>query len=150
MRQRVTARLGPIPLGALDSLGSVLAITAAFVLATVLPLSPKDLPSELFWHLAEIGAGLFVAYSVALVGVGPRIGEPEHKKWLASSCALGVLSLSAIGVSLVLASFRDAADAGSIEIVGLCWIAANLILLGAFIALLPVIAASWRESPEGD
>jgi hypothetical protein len=116
----------------------------AFLLMTV-PNSLADPSAELFWNLAAIGAALFVAYSVALVAVGPQIGDPKHQNWLGSSCALGVLGVSAIGTSLALASFREADNSGLIDIVGLCWIVTNLVLLAVFIALLPAIAASWRS-----
>lgn len=110
-------------------------------------ISPTDLPAELFWSLAALGAGLFIAYSVALVGIGPQIGDPERQNWLSSSCALGVLSASAIAISLGLGAFVEAQNSAWIEILGLCWIAANLVLLAIFIALLPAIAASWRDTP---
>jgi hypothetical protein len=143
-RKRIKGGLGPTQLGIADTLSTILGIAAMFLL-TAVTFSLSDLSSTLFWHLAEIGAGLFVAYSVALVGVGPRIGEPERRKWLASSCSLGVLSLGAIALSLVLASLHDGNDSDAVEIAGLSWIAANLLLLGSFIALLPAIAASWRD-----
>jgi hypothetical protein len=136
--------LGPLWLGVLDSLGSLLGITISFLLMAV-PSSLADPSAELFWSLAAIGATLFVAYSVSLVAVGPRIGDPAHKNWLGSICTLAVGGVSAIAASLALAAFRQAENTGLIDIVGLCWIAANFVLLGLSIALLPAIWASWRE-----
>lgn len=147
LREDLKGWLGPTQRGILDSLASIVAVTISFRLMT-LWLSPADLSAGLFWSLAEIGAALFIAYSIALVGVGPRIGAPEHRNWLASGCTLGVLGLSAIGLSLGLASLHETGRSASTEVLGLCWIAANLVLLGAFIALLPAIAASWRDPAE--
>lgn len=148
-RDRAKDRLGPAWFGALDTLGSLIGIAVALQV-TAMAISPEDLSAELFWTLAQVGAGLFVAYSVALVGLGPRVDDPEHKNWLGSICALGVAGVSAIGLSLLLATSWEAGHSGWVDITGLCWIAANFVLMGLTIALLPLIASSWRESATED
>ena len=147
-RRRIESRLGPSWLGALDSVITSLGLTFCFALVFA-SISTGEPSPELFWHLAEIGGALFIAYSVGLVGLGHRIGTHSHRNWLASVCTIGGLSLGSIGASIALAASREAGHSTWFDLWGLYWSVANLTLTGFVVALLPLVAASWRE-PEPD
>jgi cyanate permease len=143
-QRRLEVWLGPSWLGALDSLASAVFLTVACGLV-FWPISPGEPSAELFWHLAEIGGAIFLAFSIGLVGLGHRLATPSHRNWLAGVCMSGGLGLSAIGVSLALAASREAHHSTSFDLWGLYWVIANLTIMGFLVALLPIIAASWRE-----
>ena len=67
----IETRLGPFWLGFLDGLSAVLGVfVAALLISTALP---SGQPSQaLFANLAQIGATLFVAYSVATAAAAYR------------------------------------------------------------------------------
>jgi len=111
-----------------------------FVTGLVLSmLLPSGLPPQaLFENFAQVGATVFVAYAVATTGVAYRKDAIEqHVHWLGSTCGVGALAVTGLGISLLLAAERDAGHGGVWFTVGLCWIAATVALMGVFIAFLP-------------
>jgi hypothetical protein len=149
-RQAIRDWLGPFWLGFIDSIGSVTSLTAAFLVLAA-SFSPADPEPDLFRDLAALGVALFIAYSVATGATGPSFKETNvHRNWLGASCGLGVAGFVAIAVSVALTAYREAGHAGTLDIVGLCWVAATLTLLGVFIAVLPAISSSWRDASSGD
>jgi hypothetical protein len=146
-RQRLKDRLDPFRLGFIGGIGSVAVLTVS-LLVMAWGWSLTDPSADLFRDLAALGAALFVAYSVAAGTTGPRLHKGSHQNWLGSSCGLGIGGLTGIAMSIGLAAYRDAGHAGALDVVGLCWIVANLTLLGVFVAMLPAISSSWRASDD--
>lgn len=142
-RETLISHLGYFWLGFLDSLVSCAAI-AVSLLAAAWGFSVADPSAELLWRLAEIDAALFIAYSVAAVGTGPRFDDGIRRNWLGAICGLGVCVLSGVFVSLALAAYREAGHSGVIDRAGACWSTATMLLVGGFIAFLPAVVSSWR------
>lgn len=138
--------LGPTWVGVLDGLGTVVVMTVA-LLVVANSLSLPDPSHELFRDLAQFGAALFIAYSVATAGAGFSTDKiDEHLNWLGSICAVGACGLLGIGASIALAAYREAGHASTLDIVGLCWVVASLTLMGALVAVLPYAVYSWNRS----
>jgi len=135
-------------LGLLEGFGAVLAV--AIMLSVAALAAPVSHPSpQLFGDLSQIGTGIFVAFSVAIAGTGIRVGEDlaEHLNWLGNSCGVGIAGLIAIGTSVALAAYRGAHHVGSLDVIGLCWIVAALLMMGLLVAILPYAAFVWSRPP---
>ncbi len=147
-RRTIEERLGPFWLGFLDGLGTVLGIFVSALLISVTLPSGRP-PQALFEDLAQVGATLFVAYSVSTAGVAYRKDALEqHVNWLGSICSVGALGMTAIALSIALGADRSAGHASAWDTVGLCWIVATIVLMGFFIAFLPYATFSWRRQAE--
>jgi hypothetical protein len=112
-RSAVKAWLGPFWLGFLDGLGAVLGVFAsALLIATALP---STRPSQtLFEDLAQIGATLFVAYSLATAAAAYRKDAlDQHVNWLGSICSVGAMGMVSIGLSVALGADRGAGHASA-------------------------------------
>jgi hypothetical protein len=149
-RRAAEAWLGPFWLGLLDGLSGVFSLfVAGLMLALLLPSGRP--PQALFENLSQIGATIFVAYSVSTTGVAYRRQELEqHVNWLGSICGVGALGVTGLGLSLLLAAERGAGHSGAWFTAGLCWILATIVLMCALIAFLPYATFSWGRQAEKD
>jgi hypothetical protein len=132
----------------LEGFGAVLAVATMLSIAAL--TAPVAHPSaQLFNDLTQVGTGLFVAFSIAIAGVGIRVGEDvaEHLNWLGNGCGVGIAGLIAIGAGVALAAYRGAHHVGSLDVIGLCWIVAALLMMGVLVAVLPYAAFVWSRPP---
>ncbi|HEV7771468.1 MAG TPA: hypothetical protein VGO66_12535 [Solirubrobacterales bacterium] len=127
----------------------MIGVTTGLLVATA-GLSAGDPSPQLLRDLAQLGAALFIAYSVATAGASfseGRIPE-EHLNWLGSICGVGASGLVGIGAGIALAAHREAGNASALDVIGLCWVIASIALMGLFVAALPYAVYSWRRSAQ--
>lgn len=145
----MTTWLGPLYAGVAYGIAPV--VVMASILSVLAFVESVGEPSAaLFRDLTQVGIGLFLAFSVAIAGAGIRAGEAvaDHVNWLGTGCGLGFCGLTAIGVSVALAAHREAGHANALDVVGLAWVAASLLLIGMAVAVLPYAAYSWQRPLE--
>jgi hypothetical protein len=137
--------------GFLEGVGLVAALVV-LTSATALVGDLAHPSAALFRDLMQVGIGILIAFAVATAGVRVRDRRKlsQHLNWIGYSCGLGVTGLIAIVASVGLAAYREAGHAGALDIVGLCWIAMSLLLMGALVAALPYAVYSWSDSGPAD
>lgn len=140
---------GPRPLyiGFLQPFAVVLAMAALFGYAL------RDLPppsAELMRSVAGIGITIVLAYvieAVWMVGRLERVGA-DREAWLGSAVGMTVCGLSGVAAAVLVAAHREAMHSNYLDTFGLWWVVASLGLLGAMVALQPLIADRWTKEDE--
>jgi hypothetical protein len=130
--------------GFLGGLGGI-AVLAALIWLLCL-LADVSHPSEaLFRDLRDVGIGVFLAFVVATAGARLRDGEllSRHLNWLGYSCGFATAGFLSIAASVGLAAYREAGHAGALDLIGLSWIGAALLMLGLCVAALPYAVFNW-------
>jgi hypothetical protein len=111
------------------------------LLSLLLGMMHGDDPSStLMYAIAAIGASVFLAFAVEatlLAGMVKRKAESEN--WLGFVTGLGLSGLSGTVVALAVAAHREAGHGNVLDILGFCWSAASLFLLGVLVAYQPLI-----------
>lgn len=136
--------------GVLSTVAAVLTMTATFTLGfgALLDAPPS---AELFGQLAQIGATLLVAYSVAIVAAERRLrtksSKGTHEDWLGFSVGAGICGFLGIVLAVGLGAHRDAGHANVLDDIGLWWCVSSVSVLGLMIAVLPLASYEWRTSP---
>jgi hypothetical protein len=143
------SRLAPLRRGAISTVASIIAMTALFTASfgALIDAAPS---AELFGQLAQIGATLLVAYSVAIVAAERQLrtksSKDEHEDWLGFSVGAGACGLLGIILAVGLSAHRDAGHANLLDDIGLWWCVSSIGVLGLTIAILPLASYSWRTS----
>jgi hypothetical protein len=112
-------------------------------------ISSLAYPSEgLLYAMASIGASFFLAYVLEAVWLAGKVERNiESENWLGFVTGLGFAGLSGIGVALAVAAHRAAGHGNLLDDLGFCWSASSLLLLGALVAVQPLLASE-RYSKE--
>lgn len=141
----------PSPLwrGAISAVASIFLITALFAagFGVLLDAPPS---AALFGRLAQIGATLLVAYSVAIVAAERQLRakgpKDAHEDWLGFAGGTGACGLLGIALALGMEAHREAGHANLLDDIGLWWCVSSIGVLGLTIAILPLASYSWRTS----
>lgn len=131
----------PFLRGVLSGFLSVVVIAGCFSIAAITG-SIAHPSAQLFRDLAQINAVLFVAFAVAIAGIGLRDGESVkgYLDWLGSGCGVALADVIAIGAGVALAAYREAQHQSTLDLLGLCWMGSTFVLTGLCVALLPYVA----------
>lgn len=99
-------------------------------------------------ELAQIGVGLLIAFTVAVVSAERTVSRTggDHEYWLGLSTAFGCCGLLAIAVGLGAAEHRAAGHASVLDDLALWWSVGSIGMLGIFVATMPVHTYRWRKS----
>jgi hypothetical protein len=110
---------------------------------------PSD---QTFRDLAQVGAALLIAFAVATATASAFTGGDlkDHINWLGGVCGIGISGFLGVAASVGLAAYREAGHAGWLDILGLCWIALSILLLGMLVALLPYASYWWSRASAPD
>lgn len=139
--------VGPGWAGFFSGLGNVTLLAAA-VAVLGLTFGVADPSAGLLRQLAEVGVGLFVAFTVVIGTVELREGTRyEHLSWLGFGCGVGFSGLTGIGVCLALSAYREAGHAGWLDVCGLAWATASMLVLGVVISAGPLMTYRSRGLP---
>lgn len=99
--------------------------------------------SELFRQIAQVGTGLFIAYSVAITAIVKafvaEVDEPVPDGWLGYLVGVGSCGLVGMGIALALSEHRDAGHDNLLDAIGFGWVLTSTALLGLAVAGLPVL-----------
>ena len=136
----------PLAVGIRQGMTGVAGASACFAIAA-LAADLTDPSAQVFRDLAQVEVGLFIAFSVAIAGVGLRGGKSleDHLSWLGFGCGIGLSALIGIALSIALASYREAGHASALDILGLCWVTTSTLMLGITVALLPYATFNWKQ-----
>lgn len=107
---------------------------------------------RLFSSSAEIGATLLIAFAVEvtwLIKASDRSGG-RREEWIGLVSSSGIAGLIGILVSLALVEHLNAGHANWLDRLGFAWVFASLVLLGAAVAVQPVMTYAWRRGEERD
>lgn len=141
--------LTPLWRGAVSTVASIILMTVLFAAGFGLLLDGPP-SAELFGQLAQIGATLLVAYSVAIVAAEQQLrtkgSRDVHEDWLGFSVGAGVCGLLGIILAIGLSAHRDAGYANLLDDIGLWWCVSSIAVLGLMIAILPLASYLWRTS----
>jgi hypothetical protein len=145
-RRAVENWLGPFFSGLIEGIGSPLAVTLMFW-GVAESRSVAVPAADVFRDLAQIGAALLIAFAVATTGASKTIGKDlrDHLNWLGVTCGLGLCGFLAVAGSVALTAHRKAGHSGWLDILGLCWAATCLGLIGILVAFLPYAAFRWSR-----
>jgi membrane protease YdiL (CAAX protease family) len=132
-------KLGDAWVNVFEAVG-ILVLVAITLTVAALALSISHPSPQLLRDLTQVGAALFVAYAIAIAAIRPEPGEDEkdHRNFLWGFIGIGMCGLSALGVGLALTAYREAGHAGTLDVVGLCWMVAAFLVLGLLVALYPI------------
>lgn len=133
-------------MGILESLG-VVAVLAAALAAFGWSVGAAHPSAEVFRDLQDVSVGIVLAFVIATAGVRIRVGDElrAHVNWLGITSGLGLAGFVAIGLTVALASYREAGNTGLVDVIGLCWIASALLVIGCLVAILPYALYQWNR-----
>ncbi|MDQ3725028.1 MAG: hypothetical protein M3335_03900 [Actinomycetota bacterium] len=138
--------LGPFFSGLAEALSSIAGLTFTFwAFAEANSLAHPS--PQLFRDLAQVGSALLVAFAVATAGYASSTkgDRKSHIYWLGGACGIGLCGFVAVAASVGLAAYGEAGHAGWLDILGICWVAISIAMLGLLIAVLPIASYSWSR-----
>jgi hypothetical protein len=108
-------------------------------------VSVSDPSAEVFRDLAQIGAAVFIAFAISTATAATITGADLklHLRWLGNTCGLGLTGFFGTLASVGLAAYRDAGHSGWLDLLGLFWVIAGIVLLGCLVATLPYATFRW-------
>jgi hypothetical protein len=136
--------LSPLWRGFADGTADDLVLWVMVALATAFVPMPSD---QLFRDIAQIGATLLVAFAVEVSWLLKVSDEDSRRReeWVGLVTSSGVSGLLGIAMALVLAGRLEAGYSGWVEHLVFAWVVASIGMLGAAVALQPLLTYSWRR-----
>jgi hypothetical protein len=95
--------------------------------------------------LSQLGAAFLIAYGVQISWVVRETNQRNgfYEEWLGFITGLAVCGLSGIAIAAGLADFGLGTSA--LREVGFAWSCSSIVLLGAIVALAPILIYEWRR-----